>query len=176
MILVKIIEPKISTAVELWRKLQLKTKFFFRIIVGGESPWKHLPFIKSIWRLASPNALNRSNLMRVSALRLFSRWVFLSCIAERADMSTSASLCWSITWVGRVVTVVGEGVVGLAVRDLGYPRLQRSSLQHCSVRLLLTSEDRSVKQRTVMYVRADPVKTDVSHYVRLKRLLKFRLW
>lgn len=98
MILVKIIEPKISTAVELWRKLQLhvKTKFFFRIIVGGESPWKHLPFIKSIWRLASPNALNRSNLMRVSALRLFSRWVFLSCIAERADMSTSASLCWSL--------------------------------------------------------------------------------
>lgn len=96
MILVKIIEPKISTAVELWWKLQLKTKFFFRIIVGGESPWKHLPFIKSIWRLASPNALNRSNLMRVSALRLFSRWVFLSCIAERADMSTSASLCWSL--------------------------------------------------------------------------------
>lgn len=96
MILVKIIEPKISTAVELWRKLQLKTKFFFRIIVGGESPWKHLPFIKSIWRLASPNALNRSNLIRVSALRLFSRWVFLSCIAERADMSTSASLCWSL--------------------------------------------------------------------------------
>lgn len=73
-----------------------KPKLFFRIIVGGESPWKHLPFIKSIWRLASPNALNRSNLMRVSALRLFSRWVFLSCIAERADMSTSASPCWSL--------------------------------------------------------------------------------
>lgn len=40
-------------------------------------------------------------------------------------------MVWSVdgvvtAWVGRVVTVVGEGVVGLAVRDPGYPRLQRS--------------------------------------------------
>lgn len=77
-------------------KTAVDNKFFCSTQVRGGNPWQHLPFIKSIWRLASPNALNRSNLMRVSALRLFSRWVFLSCIAERADMSTSVSLCWSL--------------------------------------------------------------------------------
>lgn len=94
MILVKIIELKILTAVELWRKLQLKIKFFFRIIVGGESFWKYLFFIKLIWRLVFFNVLNRFNLMRVSVFRLFFRWVFLFCIVERVDMSIFVLFCW----------------------------------------------------------------------------------
>lgn len=94
MILVKIIELKILNAVELWRKLQLKIKFFFRIIVGGESFWKYLFFIKLIWRLVFFNVLNRFNLMRVSVFRLFFRWVFLFCIVERVDMSIFVLFCW----------------------------------------------------------------------------------
>lgn len=50
----------------------------------------------SSWRLASPRAENRSSFMRVSALRLFSRWAFLSCIADRADINISVSLWLSL--------------------------------------------------------------------------------
>lgn len=49
------------------------------------------PWAISSWRRASPRAENRSSLMRVSALRLYSRcWAF-SCMADRVDSSMSVS-------------------------------------------------------------------------------------
>lgn len=52
-----------------------------------------LQVVISSWRLASPRAENKSSLTLVSADRFFSRVAFLSCIAARADISTS-ELCW----------------------------------------------------------------------------------
>ena len=46
--------------------------------------------------LASPSAEKRSSLILVSALRLFSRCWVLSCMADRADISTSVSFSFSL--------------------------------------------------------------------------------
>lgn len=44
-------------------------------------------------RLASPNAENRSSLIRVSALKLCSKWAFLSFNVDNADI-TKSILSW----------------------------------------------------------------------------------
>ena len=63
-------------------------------------PWPRpaacLPWAISSCRFASPSAENRSSLILVSALRLFSRCCVLSCMAERADINTSVSFSFSL--------------------------------------------------------------------------------
>lgn len=57
---------------------------------------RRLPCAISSCLLASPRAENRSSLILVSALRLFSRcWVF-SCMADSADIRTSVSFSFSL--------------------------------------------------------------------------------
>lgn len=56
----------------------------------------HPPCAISSCLFASPRAENRSSLILVSALRLFSRcWVF-SCMADSADINTSVSFSFSL--------------------------------------------------------------------------------
>ena len=59
-------------------------------------PAASLPWAISSCRFASPSAENRSSLILVSALRLFSRCCVLSCMAERADINTSVSFSFSL--------------------------------------------------------------------------------
>lgn len=55
-----------------------------------------LPWAISSCLFASPRAENRSSLILVSALRLFSRCWVLSCMAESADINTSVSFSFSL--------------------------------------------------------------------------------
>lgn len=55
-----------------------------------------VPWAISSCLFASPRAEKRSSLILVSALRLFSRCWVLSCMAERADISTSVSFSFSL--------------------------------------------------------------------------------
>lgn len=55
-----------------------------------------LPWAISSCRFASPNAEKRSSLIRVSALRLFSKCCVLSCMADSADINTSVSFSFSL--------------------------------------------------------------------------------
>lgn len=64
--------------------------------------WLNWPCWISIWRLASPRAENKSSFSRVSALRLVSRWAFLSFIDSSLVSSTSVSVCESPRYCCRV--------------------------------------------------------------------------
>lgn len=63
----------------------------FRTNKGKKKKETDLQSLISSCRFASPRALNKSNLIRVSAERLFSRCVFFSCILSNADLSISVS-------------------------------------------------------------------------------------
>lgn len=56
----------------------------------------HPPCAISSCLFASPRAENRSSLILVSALRLFSRCRVFSCMADSADINTSVSFSFSL--------------------------------------------------------------------------------
>lgn len=56
---------------------------------------RDLLWVTSTCRFVSPSAENKSSFNLVSAPRLFSRWLFLSCSTERLDINMSASLTFS---------------------------------------------------------------------------------
>lgn len=81
----------------------LLKKFHFQLLsisrvnyVQNEKKQKYLPSRISSCRFASPRAEKRSSFIRVSALRLFSRWLFLSCNALNAPSNISLSPCLSL--------------------------------------------------------------------------------
>lgn len=90
--------------------------------------WYNLLSLISSWRLASPRAENRSSLMRVSALRLFSRWAFLSCIADRADINISVSLWLSLYCLRLCKYVKSNGIQKYSVLFNQLKCLQESAI------------------------------------------------